>query len=121
MIKGIGTDIISLDRIRLACENDRFITRNYSSEEQALFKKRSNPLESIAANFAMKEAIVKALGTGFRGLNLVDVCILRDPLGKPFVAMTPKLETKMQAHGISKITVTCSHEKTYAVAFAIAE
>lgn len=121
MIKGIGSDIIEIDRVKDACENERFLTRNFTACELEMFKTRGNRAETIAANFAMKEAVVKALGTGFRGLNLVDIEVLRDDLGKPIVTLNESIKTVMNKYGITAVHVSCSHAKAYAVGYAIAE
>ena len=66
MIIGIGNDIIEIDRVRKACEKQTFLTRCFSAREIECFKDK--PL-SLAGNYAVKEAVVKAFGTGFRGIN----------------------------------------------------
>lgn len=121
MIVGIGTDIIAIDRIKRAMVKPRFITRFFSQEEKSYFETRGFNAETVAANFAMKEAVVKALGTGFRGFYVRDVVILRDDLGKPYLKITEPIQSIMKHQGIVSIHVTCSHEKETAIAFAIAE
>lgn len=121
MIIGIGTDIVAIERIKRAMENPRFINRFFSQEEQVLFAARGCKAETVAANFAMKEAVVKALGTGFRGFYVRDVVILRDSLGKPYLHITAPIQQIMVQKAIASVHVTCSHEKETAVAFAVAE
>ncbi len=121
MIVGIGTDIIAIDRIKRAMVKPRFISRFFSQEELTLFETKGLKAETVAGNFAMKEAVVKALGTGFRGFYVRDVIILRNPLGKPYLKITEPIQSIMKQQGIVSIHVTCSHEKETAVAFAVAE
>ena len=67
MIIGIGTDIIEIDRIENAINNNkRFLEKVFTIKEIEMFKKRNMRSEIVAGNFAAKEAISKALGTGFR-------------------------------------------------------
>ena len=85
-IFGIGIDIIEIDRIENAIKkNPRFLERNFTEKEVLYFKENNFKFESIAGNFASKEAISKAIGTGIRGFKLKDIEILRDELGKPIV------------------------------------
>ena len=109
MITGIGIDIIEVERIkRLINEKDNFLTRNFSDAELALCAKP----ESIAGNFAAKEAFAKALGTGFRGFSLRDVEVLRDELGAPYILFRGER---------IKARVSISHTKTTAAAVAVIE
>ena len=85
-ILGIGIDIIEIDRIeKVLKRTPRFLERNFTEKEIEYFKENNFRSESIAGNFAAKEAISKAIGTGIRGFNLKDIEVLRDHLGKPIV------------------------------------
>lgn len=122
MIKGIGTDIIEIDRVKEAVEkNQRFITKYFTENEQELFKERSFNPSTIAANFATKEAVSKALGTGFRSFTLLDIEVLRDRLGKPYVNLYNQAKSLKDQLGIDHIYVTISHNRKDVVAFAVAE
>lgn len=121
MIVGIGSDIVTIERIKGAMANPRFIQRFFSQEEQDLFETKGFKSETVAANFAMKEAVVKALGTGFRGFYVRDVVILRDSQGKPYLHITAPIQQIMAQKSIASVHVTCSHEKETAIAFAVAE
>lgn len=117
----IGTDIIEIDRIRAACEkNERFLYKVFTERERELFNAKSNKYQTIAGNFAAKEAVVKAVGTGFRSFNATDFEILRDELGNPVVSVGDKLGSIMRDRGIKQIKVSVSHCKDYATATAIA-
>ena len=108
-IFGIGIDIIEIDRIENAIKkNPRFLERNFTEKEVKF--------ESIAGNFASKEAISKAIGTGIRGFKLKDIEILRDELGKPIVNTYNNLSEICIKYNIKEIKVSISHSKNYAVA-----
>lgn len=119
-ILGIGTDIIELGRIRVALtEHDKFLSRLFSAEEQAFFSQYKDPIPHIAGHFAAKEALAKALGTGFgKELSWLDLTISHDALGKPQVTYSKSLATKMEH---STLHVSISHCELYAVAFAVWE
>ena len=86
MIIGIGTDIIEIERIEIAVKRTKgFINKLFTENEINIFESRGFKSEVIAGNFAAKEAVSKALGTGFRGFGVKDIEILRDELGKPVV------------------------------------
>ncbi|MGL4740611.1 MAG: holo-ACP synthase [Sarcina sp.] len=124
MILGIGTDIIEIQRVAKAVErNSNFLERNFSKQEIAYFKTRNLKYETIAGNFAAKEAISKAIGTGFRGFGLKDINILRDDLGKPFVLVSKTVEDiiKEKSSYLYKIHISISHNKENAIAYAILE
>ena len=122
MIVGIGTDIIEIERINKAILNTpQFMEKSFTIQEQTYFKQRKNAVESIAGNFAAKEAISKALGTGFRGFGLMDIEILRDGLGGPVVFLHGEAEQIGKEKDITDIWVSISHCKAYATAYAVAE
>jgi len=107
MINGVGIDIIEVDRIeKILASKENFLTRNFTKAELEFNAKP----ESVAGNFAAKEAFSKALGTGFRGFGLSDVEVLRDELGAPFIVFRGERSTS---------NVSISHTKTTAVAVVI--
>ena len=117
MILGIGTDIIEIERIKVAIERTpSFLSKAFTEKE--LFKSKGMRVETIAGNFAAKEALSKALGTGFRGYNLKDFEILRDNLGKPIVNISKEVRDKIGDRKLN-INVSISHNKS--IAFAIVE
>lgn len=110
MIKGIGTDIIKMDRVTL---DERHINRILSDEEKQLFNElhiEKRKLEFLAGRFAAKEAISKALGTGIVGFNLKDITIKWDENHKPIC----------DYNGLC-IHVSITHSDEFAVAFAVIE
>lgn len=116
MILGIGTDIIEISRIAKTIENTGFCSRYFSDEENEYFLKKGNHPQTIAGNFAAKEAFSKAVGTGFRNLSLKDISVLRDPLGKPYIKLAGNA---LKMIGDAKTFVSISHSEKYAVAYVI--
>lgn len=122
MIKGIGTDIIEIERIKKAFERTpHFLGKVFTPNEEIYFQKINFRAESIAGNFAAKEAVSKALGTGFRTFAPKDIEIVRDALGKPLVQLYNGAEAIKKARNISQIHLSISHCKIYAIAFATLE
>ena len=121
MILGIGTDVCEIARIEKACERKGFLERYFTAGENRLFEERNLRPQTIAANFAVKEAVAKALGTGFCGFTLKDIETLRDDLGKPVVTLLGQARERFLAMGGQKIHVSISHSGKDAVAFVILE
>lgn len=122
MIVGIGNDIIEIDRIHNAIQRTpRFITKNFTEKEIEYFKSKKYSIQSIAGNFAAKEAVSKALGTGFRTFELIDIEVVRDELGAPIVFLYSKAEEIRQQKNIDHIWISISHCRAYATAYAVAE
>lgn len=120
MIIGIGTDIIEIDRIENAInKNNSFLEKVFTAKEIEMFKSRNMRSEVIAGNFAAKEAVSKALGTGFRGFSLTDIEVLRDELGKPIVFLSKDIKKLISVE--YRLNISISHNKTSAIAFAILE
>lgn len=121
MICGLGTDIIEISRIKKAAQRPSFLTRVFTEREIALCRERHNFFASLAVRFAAKEAVSKALGTGFRGCGWQEIEILSDPLGKPSVVLGGKAKIIEEELKIINWEITLSHCKNYAVAFCVAE
>lgn len=116
----IGSDIIEINRIKEAInKNNRFLDRIFTEEEIKYFKSKGFKYESIAGNFAAKEAISKAIGTGIRGFSFKDIEILRNELGKPIVKTYNTLTDICIKYNVIDIKVSISHCKEYAIANAI--
>lgn len=116
-ILGIGIDIIEIDRIeKVLSRTPRFLDRNFTEKEIEYFKENNFRAESIAGNFAAKEAISKAIGTGIRGFNLIDIEVLRNDLGKPVVNTYNNLKDICIKYNVKEIKVSISHSENYAVA-----
>ena len=121
MIIGIGTDIIEIDRIeKVIMRTSSFIKRSFTSNEIEYFKLKGLKGNVIAGNFAAKEAISKAIGTGFRGFGLQDIEVLRDELGKPVVNLSHKIYKVLDIKEFN-LYVSISHSKENAIAYAVME
>lgn len=122
MIAGIGSDIIEIDRIKQAMEkSERFMDKIFSPEEQAYLASRNARPEYIAGRFAAKEAVAKALGTGFIGFGYRDIEIVRAESGKPEVILKNEAHEIASSHGDYRIQLSISHGRDSAIAFAILE
>lgn len=118
MIFGIGCDIIEIERIANA--DKRFLEKHFTKKEQELFEKKKLP-QTIAANFAAKEAFSKALGTGVRGFSLIDVEVLRNDAGKPYINLYGSAKELCKNAGVAGIFVSLSHSKELAMAYVVLE
>jgi|TARA_B100000780_G_scaffold172082_1_gene120460 holo-[acyl-carrier protein] synthase len=121
MIYGIGTDIILISRIT----NKESFAKKILSDNEIILWKKTSPLKQslfLAKQFACKEAVSKALGTGFRD-NIFprDIEILRNDLGKPFINPQENLKKIFSDLGIIGSHVSIADETDYIVAFAIIE
>ena len=118
MITGIGVDLIEVNRVVRACQKDSFLRRCYTIREIELIKP---DLKKAADNFAVKEAVAKMLGTGFRGFTPIDIEVLRNSDGKPYVELYGKAAELAIQQGIAIIHVSISNTKDYANAFVVGE
>lgn len=118
MIVGIGSDIIEIERVKRACQSEAFLTRVYTACELERFRKSP---ASLAGNFAVKEAVAKALGTGFRGFGPGEIEVLREESGRPYVVLRGEAKAQAERMGIARIWVTISHDRGTAIAMAVAE
>lgn len=119
MIKGLGIDLIEIERIEQAHSEhgDAFLKRLFTEKEQQYCLKQTNPYPRFAGRFAAKEAIAKALGFGFgEQVSWKDIEILPDPEGKPIAHFSEKLSKRF---GNPQILVSISHAKSSATAIAI--
>ncbi|NLT96278.1 MAG: holo-ACP synthase [Clostridia bacterium] len=122
MIIGIGTDIIEISRIKKAVQTrPKLVQRVFTGREMDYCQNTGNYFPSVAARFAAKEAVAKALGTGFREFGWQDIEIINDSLGKPKVITYGKAQRKAQELGVHTIHVSLSHCREYAVAMVVLE
>ena len=120
MIHGVGTDLCSIDRIARAMENPRFLERLFTLAERERLENlcTERKHERAAGMFAAKEAVAKALGTGFVGFSFSDVEILADEKGKP----TPHLHGGAAIFAEdANVHLSISHDGGMAMAFAVIE
>ncbi len=119
MTRGIGTDIIEIDRVRKSIERhgQHFLNRLFSQREQDYCYKFKDPVPHFAGRFAAKEAIVKALGTGFGAqMSWLDIEVIQDEHGKPIVHLT---QEALKVSAEKAILVSISHCEAYATATAL--
>ena len=120
MIVGIGNDIIEIERIEKAISKEGFKNKVYTQKELENIEKRGDRVETYAGIFSAKEAISKAIGTGIREFSLTDLEILNDDLGKPYVAVSERLDKIIKSKKENyQIEISISHSKKYATAVAI--
>lgn len=119
---GLGIDLCRIGRMRRMMENEKFLSRFFSSEEQAYVsgRGRMGP-DSAAAIFAAKEAAVKALGTGFGAVRPQDVVILHDASGQPYYDLRGAAQERMRELNGRRMHLSMTHEEDMAAAVAILE
>lgn len=119
-IAGLGVDLCEIARMeRAISRHPTFRDRVFTPEEIAYCDSRARPAESFAGRFAAREATIKALG-GYRGRRWQDISVTRDPSGAPSIRLDGNAKRRADALGITDVLITFTHEKTNAVAFAIA-
>lgn len=123
MIYGIGTDLIRVDRIQgvRARHPLRFARKLLHPEEYAQFERSKRPDNFLAKSWAVKEAFGKALGTGVRGYANPEVGVVRGELGRPYLAYSVAMRTRLDALGIGEGHVSISDEDGMVAAFVVLE
>ncbi|HEY0247405.1 MAG TPA: holo-ACP synthase [Gryllotalpicola sp.] len=115
MITGIGVDVVGLDRFeRQLAGTPRLLERLFAESERAL------PAQSLAARFAAKEALVKALGRS-DGLVWTDIEVVPDEHGDPGFVLHGGVAEVVASHGVSRLHLSLTHDAGVAVAFVVAE
>lgn len=121
MVEGLGVDVVEIDRVRGVVERwgDHFLRKVFTDNEIAYARSRKNAAQHLAARFAVKEAVAKALATGWRGaFRWKDIEVGNDPNGKPTVALSGGLGTRLAG---ASIHISISHSDTVVVGVAIVE
>ena len=116
MIRGVGVDVVEIERVRRALQRwpSRFSARVLHPRERALYARQRDPGAFLARQWALKEAVAKALGSGFaRGLYPPRIFVGRDRSGRPYALLPPGFEDR-------RVLVSVSSERRYAVAHATA-
>lgn len=122
-IIGIGTDITECPRIGRMIQDhgELFLRRVYTEREIDYCNSRKQSTEHFAGRWAAKEAVLKALGTGWvRGISWRDVEIRNNPSGAPLVLLHAGTREIAESRGVRQVLVTISHCRTYATAYAVA-
>lgn len=116
-----GTDLIEIERVVLALKrHPQLKERLFTEQEIWQCEEKGFPAASLAGRFAAKEAVLKAFGTGLRGLKWLDIEIVCDSMGKPEVFLHGEAAALACKLGISKVKVSISHSREMALAFAVA-
>ena len=124
MIFGIGTDIVEIERIETMTSLDKFASKILSNNEKEFYDSLTNQKQIvyISKQFAAKEAIAKAIGTGIRNdAHFKNIEILRDKNGAPIFNALNKLEKIISDLGITRTHVSLADERDYAIAIAVLE
>jgi holo-[acyl-carrier protein] synthase len=120
-ITGLGVDIVEIDRMREALRrHPRLRERLFSEEERAYCDRRNRPEIHYAMRFAAKEAVLKALGTGFSGVRFRDVEVVRDERGRPVPRLSGRAAEVAAAAGVVEMHLSLSFTHANAVASAVA-
>jgi holo-[acyl-carrier protein] synthase len=119
-IVGLGVDLCEIARMeRALSRHPTFRDRVFTSEEVAYCDTKARPAESYAGRFAAREATIKALG-GYRGRRWHDISVTRQASGAPAIRLDGNAKRRADALGVTEVLITFTHERTNAVAFAIA-
>jgi holo-[acyl-carrier protein] synthase len=124
VIFGVGTDIVELSRIQATYDRfgEHFVERLLMPQELTLFRRTKWPVRFLAMRFAGKEAVVKAMGTGFRhGIWLRDVGITNNDWGRPLVIWSDRGKAVCEQLGIGEGHVSLTDDAGLIIAFAVAE
>jgi phosphopantetheine--protein transferase-like protein len=122
VVVGLGTDLVDLDRFRLAAERTPGILQRYFTEgEREYAERRRDPIERYAARFAAKEAVLKALGLGIGACELAEIEVVRDEeSGAPALVLHGKASALAEERGIVDWKLSLTHTETAAHAVVIA-
>jgi holo-[acyl-carrier protein] synthase len=123
VILGSGVDLAEVSRIRDAIGRygDRFVSRIYTEREIAYVERKANRFERYAARFAAKEAAMKALGTGWHGVQWKDFEVANLPSGRPTLLLHGGAKTIADKLGVRQITISLTHTSETGLAFVIFE
>ena len=121
-IPGIGVDLCAIARMEKCLESETFVRRVFAPAEQELLSKlaAARRAASAAANFAAKEAFLKAAGTGLSGFELADIAVLRQKSGAPYICLSGKAAAWAAENGLLA-RVSLTHEQGLACAFVVLE
>jgi len=118
---GVGTDLVEVDRFRVALtRRTRLPERLFSDAEREYAARHRDPAPQLAARFAAKEAVMKALGVGIGAFSMRDVEVTRNDDGAPSVALTGRAEELARERGVADWKLSLTHSRSMAMALAIA-
>jgi holo-[acyl-carrier-protein] synthase len=122
MIYGVGIDIVKIERMKGVVEKwgQRFLNKVFTKEEISYCYDKKDPYLSLAARFAAKEALVKAIGSA-GPVSLTDIEVVNIDTGKPFIKINGKLKDFFKEKSIKRAHLSLSHEHEYGVACVVLE
>jgi holo-[acyl-carrier protein] synthase len=121
MIVGIGVDAVEIDRFRRSLERTPSMkTRLFTHEELEYVEPHDDPTASLAARFAAREAVMKAMGVGLGAFEFHDVWVQRADSGRPTLAVTGRAEQIANELGVTDWHLSITHTDTTAIAYVIA-
>ncbi|MGD0077306.1 MAG: holo-ACP synthase [Sedimentisphaerales bacterium] len=118
-----GIDLVDFPRIEdmLKKHGERFLDRVFTVAEQTYAKANKNGVEKLAGRFAAKEAVLKLLGTGWRGkIAWTDIEVVNTEMGRPEVKLSGEVKKIADKSGITQISVSITHTANFAIASAVA-
>lgn len=118
-----GIDLVDFPRIESMFERhgERFLQKVFTDAEQGYARKNKNEIETLAGRFAAKEAILKLLGTGWRGkIAWTDIEVTNNPAGQPGVSLSGEVRRIAEFQCIEQISVSITHTANFAIASAVA-
>lgn len=119
---GVGIDAVEIPRFRrVLARRPRLLDRVFSDAERAVAESRSDPVPTLAARFAAKEAVMKALSTGLGGVDFADIEVLASTDGAPRLSISGRAAVRAAALGVTKWHVSLSHTATLATAVVVAD
>jgi len=118
-----GIDLVDFPRIEALMQkhDERFLDRVFTKREQDDANKVKNTVEKLAGRFAAKEAVLKLIGTGWRGkIAWTDIEVVNNPLGQPIVEITGEVKKIADESGIEQLTLSITHTANFAIASVVA-
>ena len=121
-IYGLGLDMVNSNRIKdIIKKNKKFEKKIFSKEEISFCENKKNKFSCLAKRFAAKEAVMKALGTGVRGVGWKDIEIKRERGGPPYIELHGRAQTRASKMDLSDISISLSHSNDFAIATVVGE
>lgn len=114
----VGIDIIEIERVEKSAANPAFFARVFTENEKVYYEKSGKRAETLAGFFSAKEAVVKALGTGFKEARHNEIEINHDSLGAPYVTLYGKAREMLIGF---KVNISISHNNSMATAICVLE
>jgi len=120
-VVGVGTDLVEVSRLRDALERTpALLHRLFTPAEQSRCNRNRDPMPHLAARFAAKESVMKALGRGMSAMAFTDIEVVADSAGAPGIRMSGRARRVADSIGVSEVRVSLTHTGDLAQAFAVA-